>query len=305
MRVLLIDADSANGFPNLALMKLSAWRKAKGDSIDLIRGIPESLPLLEYGLGYASCVFFQNRDRLLKYISQLPFHLLLGGSGYNMSVKLASEIEHMRPDYELYPTPFSLGFTSRGCIRHCSFCIVPDKEGIINDSAPISEFHDPKHDKVILLDNNFGASPRWRENVGYLQEHGLKVNFNQGLDIRLMTEEFARALADLKYYNWTFKTRGLHFAFDSMGVENAIIKGIEILDSVGIPRKRLMFYILTGYDTTPEEDLYRVKKVAELGAVPYVMCYNRTKGKHDLARWANRRYYQFIPYENYVKVAEK
>lgn len=173
---------------------------------------------------------------------------------------------------------------------------------MIRDNAPISEFHDLQHDKVILLDNNFGASPRWRENIVYLKEHGLKVNFNQGLDIRILTEEFARALADLKYYNWTFKARGLHFAFDSMAVETAVIRGIEILDSVGIPRKHLMFYILTGYDTTPEQDLYRVRKVAELGAVPYVMRYNKTGGEHRLARWANRRYYQFIPYEKYVEV---
>jgi hypothetical protein len=299
MRILLIDADSANGFPNLALMKLSAWRKAKGDAVDLICGIPESPPLLDYDLGYASCVFFQNRDRLLNYVSQLSFRVLMGGSGYSMTTRLIEEIEHLKPDYELYPIDFSLGFTSRGCIRHCGFCIVPKKEGMIADHAPLSEFHDLKHDKVILLDNNFGASPRWRENVAYLKEHGLKVNFNQGLDIRLMTEEFARALADLKYYNWTFKARGLHFAFDSMGVENAVVKGIEVLDSAGIPRKHVMFYILTGYDTTPEEDLYRAQKVAELGAVPYVMCYNRTPGKHNLARWANRRYYQFMSFAEY------
>ena len=304
MKVLLIDADSVNGFPNLALMKLSTWHKSKGDSVDLIRGIPDTAPLENYDLGYASCIFFQNREKLIDYISQLPFRVLIGGSGFNLTSNLVPEIEHLRPDYDLYPTALiwvSLPEAVFGIAVSAS-C----KEGRqIRDNAPISEFHDPAHDKVILLDNNFGASPRWRENIAYLKEHGLKVNFNQGLDIRLMTEEFARALADLRYYNWTFKARGLHFAFDSMAIEPAIIKGIEVLDSVGIPRKHLMFYVLTGYNTTEEEDLYRVRKIAELGAVPYVMRYNRTGGRHDLARWTNRRYYQFLPFERYLEAESK
>jgi len=287
MRTLLVDADSQKGFPNLALMKISAGLKSIGHTVDLIRGIPDSPPLQHYDAAYLSCIFFQNRTRMIEYAKLLDCDCDFGGSGYDLTSELG-EWEHIMPDYSLYNVDFSLGFTSRGCIRSCPFCIVPQKEGFIRDNAPITEFHDPTHDKIVLLDNNFLASPQWRENAEYLQANGLKVNFNQGLDIRLMTEESANVLAGLRYYNWRFTTRGLHFAFDSMSVKDAVLRGVDLLTDAGIPRRHLMFYILVGFDTTEEEDLRRVEIVRSLGAVSYVMPYNDIHKK--IARLVNRRY---------------
>lgn len=301
-RILLVDADSHNGFPNLSIMKLSAYHKSLGDHVDLIKGIPSTAPLEQPDKAYISCIFFQNTKRVKDYAAQFSCPVELGGSGVDLKKELSYEIEHIRPDYSLYDLDYSLGFTSRGCIRKCGFCVVPEKEGMIRDNAPISEFLHPDHKKVILLDNNFQASPRWKENIVFLVERDLKVNFNQGLDIRLVNEEFARRLADTNYYNWTFKHRGLHFAFDSMGVEKAVVQGIDVLTNAGIRASHLMFYVLVGYDTTFDEDLYRVNILRDLGVKPYIQLYNQTKDRElrRLARWINRKYYEFLPFEGFM-----
>jgi aryl carrier-like protein len=301
MRVLLVDADSANGFPNLALMKLSAWLKQRGDSVDLVKGIPTTPPLERYDQAFGSCIFFQNRERFVAYMESLSCPYQAGGSGFDLKGELLEPIEHMRPDYDLYPTAFSLGFTSRGCIRKCGFCIVPEKEGHIRDHAPISEFHKAEHNKLLLLDNNFLASPKWKDNLTYIQENDLHVNFNQGLDIRLVNEEVAGRLASVKTMDWKFKRRGLHFAFDSLAVEKAVRKGISYLLTAGFKAKDLMFYVLVGYDTEEQEDLYRIETLRELGVMPYVMPFNSSSKPYvkKLARWVNRCYYQFIPYADF------
>ncbi len=298
--VLLIDADSKEGFPNLALMKLSAFYKSRGNEVIFQKGL--QYPLAPYDHAFLSCIFHQNADHARNLIEAMD-NISFGGSGFlpESKVNLGSDIEHVLPDYDLYDFPISMGFTSRGCKRKCDWCIVPIKEGKIRDHAPISEFLDPRHDSVILLDNNFQASPKWRENLDYLREKDLKVNFSQGLDIRLVDREFAEAISSVKYYDWTFKSRRLYFAFDTMAVESKIEKGLEILENAGIHAHRLMFYILIGFNTTIEQDLYRIKKVAEWGALPYAMNYNQNPDPKvkDIARWVNRRYYQFIPFEKY------
>ena len=298
MEVLLVDADSKKGFPNLALMKLSTWYKQQGHTIDLIKGIPTTKPLEQYDKVLISCIFYQNREQVLDYASQFD-NVQIGGSGFDYNIVLDQDIEHIMPDYSLYNLDYSIGFTSRGCIRNCGFCVVPEKEGFIRDNAPISEFHYPEHKKIILLDNNFQASPKWRENIEYLIEHDLKVNFNQGLDIRILDYDFASQLAQTKYYNWTFKRKGLHFAFDDLRYEKQIWAGIDLLENVGVNLKDVLFYVLIGYNTTEEEDLYRINSLYERGVRPYVMPYNQCKSK--LTRWVNRLYYQFIPWSEYNK----
>lgn len=271
--------------------------------MDLVRGIPGGPPLIPYDEGYISCIFFQNAQRVLQYSRMLDFPVVVvGGSGVDSGSVLIRSVEHIMPDYSLYDIDFSLGFTSRGCIRKCPWCIVPEKEGAIRDNAPVSEFHHPDHKKVVLLDNNFQASPKWRENLQYIIDKGLKVNINQGLDIRIVDEEFASMLAQAKTYGWTFKTRGLHFGFDTMRVEKAVRCGVEILNNAGIPSHHLMFYVLAGYNTTLEEDMHRVDVIRELGAKPYIMKYNQNSDPElkRLARWINRKYYEFLPFENFM-----
>lgn len=300
--VLLVDADSKAGFPNLALMKISMWHKRQGDTVDLIIGIPQTAPLMPYDKVYISVIYWQNATAASTYARQFRFgcEVVMGGIGWSFD-NLSDEIEHIMPDYDLYPTDFSMGYTSRGCIRKCKWCVVPRKEGTIQDNAPISEFLHPTHKNVILLDNNFQASPKWRENLEFLIEHKLKVNFNQGLDIRLMNNEFAEMLAKIRYSTWKFNTRRLHFAFDTPAIEKAIVKGIKILHNAGI--NSLMCYVLVGYNSTLQQDLRRIEILQELGVDPYVMRYNSVKGSHDilmhLARWINWRVCRNIPFVDY------
>jgi len=285
----------------LAIMKISAWHKKQGDSVDLIKGIPQAPPLIPYDKNYISVIYRQNATAANTYARMLEGEVDIGGIGDSYKTQ-PDEIEHIRPDYSLYGIDFSMGFTSRGCIRKCKFCVVPAKEGYIRDNAPILEFLDPAHDKVMLLDNNFQASPKWRENLSFIIDHTLKVNFNQGMDIRLMTKEFAEELAQTKYYSWSFKTRSLHFAFDSLKTERAVRRGIKRLELAGVPACNLMFYVLVGFDTTIKQDLYRVQVLKDLGVMPYIMVYNRKRDTElrRLARWVNRRYYQFIEWRDYT-----
>lgn len=305
MKQLMIDGDSKKGFPNLALMKLSAHLKAQGHTIDLIKGIPTTIPLETYDSVYVSCIFYQNADRVREYMKQFPKEtkVTYGGSGFKdeYHIQLDDAIEHIMPDYDLYDVDFSMGFTSRGCIRKCPWCIVPLKEGTICDHARITEFLDSRHKKLILLDNNFQSSPRWRENIQYLIDNKIRVNFNQGLDARLVTKEFADLLAETKCYAWNFKTLGAHLAFDTLSMEKPLRKAIALFDDAGMAPKRFIVYILVGHSTTYKQDLDRITKVRELGAVPYIMIFNKKQDTYlrHLARWINRKYYEWVPMEEY------
>ena len=305
MKILLVDADSHNGFPNLALMKLSAWYKQKGDMIDIIHGIPTTQPLETYDKAYISCLFFQNKEAILYYAQGLDIPYELGGSGVSYDNKLPDAIEHIKPDYSLYNTDYSMGFASRGCIRKCGFCIVPQKEGYICDNAPITEFHDPEHKKIILLDNNFLASPKWEQNLEYIIDHKLKVNFNSGLDIRLVNRNNAALLQQIMIQGWKFKKRNITFAFDSPNDTTAVVQGILTLRNAGMTLNynNCMFYVLVGFNTTPHDDLERVRILKELGVSPFVMRYNKTKGQNrilmHLSRWVNRKYYEHMDFCDY------
>lgn len=303
MRILLVDTDSKKDFPNLALMKISAWLKEVnngGLTVSLIKGIPTTAPLEPYDKTYLSVVFFQNREKVLDYANQIE-HVEVGGSGWDLETKLPDAIEHIMPDYSLYDVDYSMGYTSRGCVRNCGFCIVPKKEGGIHDHAPITEFHDANHDKIMLLDNNFQASPKWKENLDYIREHDLKVNFNQGLDIRTLNTEFVKELSSIKYSNWTFKRKTINFAFDDLRYEKQFREGVKLLDRHGIKPRHLSVYMLVGYNTTREQDIKRFRIMETLDVYPYVMRFNRTKDAwlRHFARYVNRKYYEFIEWDKY------
>ena len=169
-RVKLIDVDSK--IPNLALMKISAWHKEQGDIVSWDEPNPDIV--------YASIIFTVNRHKLYFLEQSYPnAEIHIGGPGYSFE-KLPKEIDSMFPDYSLYGCDYSLGFTTRGCIRNCPFCIVRRKEGYIRRYMRIEQFHDPKHKKVVLLDNNILAlKDFFIENMEYVAEHDLIVDFNQ------------------------------------------------------------------------------------------------------------------------------
>jgi len=307
VKVLLIDADyrkdDGEKFPNLALMKLSAYHKTQGDKVFLNDGCDPDLV-------YVSCVFTKNKTRALSAGRLYPnAKVVVGGTGVSLTITLPDEIEHIMPDYSLYDCDFSMGFTSRGCIRKCPWCVVPQKEKRIRDHAPITEFMHPDHDKLILLDNNFLASPKMWNNLEFIRDHDLKVSFNQGLDIRLLNEKIAGMLADIKYCDWHFTTPRLYFSFDLPEIEPQVRRGVEILENAGIKPRELMFYVLCGFASTHEQNMHRFKVLRELKTDPYVMVYNdidrripndpKRRTLKDFKRWVNGRIYKVDPWKKY------
>lgn len=298
MKVLLIDGDET-GFPNLALMKWSTYHKGKDNEVGLL-GNPKAP--LDPDEVYISCVFPWNAPYILGLGKMFNCPVHIGGSGVGFEPTLPEEVEHIMPDYSLYDIQYSMGFTSRGCNRNCPWCIVPKKEGSIKDHAPIDEFYVPKWRKIRLLDNNFLQSPKWYQNLREIIARKIRVDFNQGLDIRLVDQENARWLAKCRYSDTDFKEPRLRFAFDLPQIEDEIINRVELLLKQSIKPRHLFFYMLIGYNTTFEQDYHRFKVLDKLGALPFVMIYNNRKDDQrlrDFARWVNQRHYNWVPWKKY------
>lgn len=283
MNVLLIQYDGK--MPNLALMKLSAWHKQQGDDVGFNIADPDKI--------YISTIFDWNKEQVIGIPKLYECAVEIGGVGVDIHKELPFEIEHIMPDYDLYGIDYSMGYTSRGCPNNCPFCVVPKKEGKIKDNAPIGEFLHPNHDKLILFDNNFLASPSCKNNLQNMIDKNIMVNFNQGLDIRLITLENANMLSNILFFDHKFKSRRLNFAWDLMSLKEETIKRkIDILGDNGIKPYQLMFYVLCGFSTTLKQDMYRVMKLKEWGCDPFVMIYNNRKDNkelRDFARWVNRK----------------
>lgn len=276
MKVALIKIDGKN--PNLALMKLSSFHKKRGDDVSVI-----DLSHMNFDRIYASTVF-------------------VGGSGYDLKAKLPDEIEHIMPDYDLFNTDYNIGFTSRGCIRNCNFCLVRAKEGYIKEHSALKEFVDDRFNKVIIMDGNFLASPKWKEKLQEMIDKKLKVNFSQGLDLRLINDEVMEMLSKVKYYTWKFDRRSLHFAWDNIKDEKVILKGLETVLKY-IPPLHVMVYVLVGFDSTLDQDLYRLNKLIGFHVKPFVMVYNNKRDPvlRHMARWINKNFYEVCTWKEYCK----
>lgn len=298
MKVLLIDADQTD-FPNLALMKISSLHKKKGNQVHLLGQFGATPNPDEV---YISCVFPWKAPYALGISKMFNCKVHIGGSGVELDNQLPDEIEHIMPDYDLYSIHYSMGFTSRGCNRNCPWCIIPKKEGVIRDHAPIDEFYVSWWKKLRLLDNNFLQSPRWYENLKEIIARKIRVDFNQGLDIRLIDQENAKMLAKCRYSDTDFSEPRLRFAFDLPEIEDQVIEGIGHLFKAGIKPRHLFFYVLCGYETTFEEDYHRFEVLNKLGVLPFIMVYNNRKDNQqlrDFARWVDQRHYNWVPWEKY------
>jgi hypothetical protein len=297
MKVKLIDIDNPK-LGNLALMKISAYHKRQGDEVGFDIGDPDKV--------YISCIFKWNKPLALGLAKMFDCEVEVGGYGIN-SMKLQDEAEHIMPDYSLYGIQYSIGFITRGCIRKCPFCDVWKKEGEIRANSPISEFLHPDHDRVIIMDNNLlaydGALEILMELRDLTQTRGLKVCFTQGLDLRLLTREHAEILSQIDYRSLNFKERRLYVAWDRMGDEESILNGLEILKSAGFNMRNIMCYILTCFETSFDEDMYRFTKLCELGVDPYVMRYDRRGDRRDreFSRWVNRRWYKSFSFDKWER----
>lgn len=318
MRVGLIDVDGHN-FPNLPLMKISAYHKTRGDSVEWYQPLVHGFPAEPMDVVYMSRIFGDEYSTDYEYFINAK-KVIKGGTGYHIKVidgaevfdsehhkDLPEEIEHQYPDYSLYPQytkDTAYGFLTRGCSNNCSFCLVSKKEGRCSRKvADLQEFwKGQKH--IVLLDPNLLGC---KEHLGLLQQLAdskAKVDFTQGLDARFVTRENLELIKQIK-------VDMLHFAFDFMKFENQIIRGLtlvrEILD---INDRSAIVYMITNYDTTIEQDLYRVNKIRELGFAPDVRIYRKNSLPKihilkDLQRWCCNRYlYRTCDFMDYVPRAD-
>jgi len=285
-KVGLIDIDSK--IPNLALMKLSKYHKLLNHRVELISPLIANTCQDKYDLLVASKVFNYTE------MPYLPEKTHIGGSGIDLEKKLLDPVEHIYPDYSLYNCDYAIGYTSRGCNRKCSFCIVPKKEGKFKIVGNIYNFWN-RQDRLMLLDNSLNTDEgHFLMICDQLARNKIKTNFSQGLDIRYLTDEQAIALRGVPLW------KQIHFAWDSMGVEKAVRRGVKILDTHKLKHKS-MFYVLIGYNTTPEEDLYRIKTLRGLGIDPFVMPYDKFDSyQRQFARWVNHKaIFKTVPWKKY------
>lgn len=280
MKVGLVDVDGHN-FPNLALMKISAYHKAKGDSVEWI------FPLDSYDLVYQAKVFDNTYSKDIDWMPQAK-NIIKGGTGYGIDNKLPEEIEHTYPDYSIYPKMTkntAYGYLTRGCPRACRFCIVSEKEGRRSIKvADLNEFWRGQRN-IKLLDPNILACRQHMDLLKQLADSNAWVDFTQGLDIRLTNEENIKALNRIK-------TKMIHFAWDNPADDlKAKFEKFNELTDIKDYRKKSV-YILTNFNSTIEQDLHRIYTLRDMGFSPYVMVYNRSKAPkeiHKLQRWCNNR----------------
>lgn len=291
MRIGLMDVDGHH-FPNLCLMKLSAYHKARGDTVEWYDNEKW------YDLVYMSRVFTDTYSK--DYRGSIKADCIIkGGTGYGTGSKLPDAVEHMHPDYGLYPrfAGTAYGFLSRGCPRGCGFCIVGDKEGKKTRAvADLDEFWGGEKE-IRLLDANILACPDWERLFRQLAGSGAAVDFTQGLDVRLATPEKIAALNKVR-------TKMLRFAWDNPEDDlRPYFKRFSELTRVKDWRKRQV-YVLTNYGSTHEQDLYRIYTLRDMGYSPYVMVYEKPSAPEEtrrLQRWVNNKilFYSVKDFKDY------
>lgn len=251
---------------NLALMKISAYHKNIGDSVSL------NHPQDPCDLSYGSWLF----DFSPKYYTDYQ-----GGPGIDPAAKLEG-FDNIKPDYNLFSVDFSLGYTWEYCPRRCGFCVVP-KQHNPQVHHSIWEFHDTRFNKICLLNNNTFSDPQWWETFEEIWNANLIVRDENGYDLRLMDEEKAEALKRTRFEGQ------IHFAWDRIKDERVIIRGLRLAKQYKLNG---MVYVLMGYDTTFEEDLYRCQRIHSLGFDPFPMLYKQTRALRLFRRFIYLRYYR-------------
>ena len=306
MKVGLIDVDGHN-FPNIPLMKISAFHKREGDSVEWYKGILSD----HMNRVYMSKVFNFTQD--YPWVIDAD-EIVKGGSGYAIRLEdgkevyhkeidndLPYEVEHMYPDYSLYPSmtkDTAYGFLTRGCPRGCSFCHVEAKEGRCSRKvADLDEFWKGQK-KIVLCDPNILASADHKDLLQQLADSKARVEFNQGLDIRLISDS---NIDQLRKVNVT----QIHFAYDRYQDKDIIEPRLKAFSELGYNRSKgkVMVYILVNYDTTLEQDIERIQYCRELNFAPYPMIYDKEHANpiyRRLQRWCNNFIFWGVPtFEEY------
>lgn len=307
MRVRLTHLDGK--LPNLALMKLAHWHHAQGDTVTFSRKVAPEMFESGYDRVYGSAIFGFSRHNVAAFSEQWP-EAMVGGTGTDSPETVEQRLgveEYEHYDYSHYPDfTGSIGFTQRGCRLRCGFCVVPKKEGrprSVNTIAQIWRGEPyPRH--LHLLDNDFFGQPmeQWRARVEEILAGRFRVCFNQGINIRLITEESAAWVARLPYYDDGFTVRRLYTAWDNLKDEGIFFRGVDMLERAGVPPTHLMVYMLVGYRAgeTMDEIMYRFERMTARGIRPYPMVYNNANRElKRFQRWVIRKAYTFVPFDQY------
>lgn len=265
-------------YRNLALEKVRVYYQNKGVQVDVCPAI-----LNGYDEIWASSIFtFTDK-------AKTPPNSFKGGTGFDLKTKLPPEIDAIEPH-------LNFGFTTRGCIRKCKFCVVPEKEGHIHVVGDLLSLWDGKAKDITLYDNNILALPDHFEMIcNQAIDNKLRLDFNQGLDHRLLTTEIVDLLARISHKEY-------HLAFDYPAYFNSVDRAIDLLQNAGITRSTWL--VLTNYNTTFQEDLDRVNYLKSRNQNAYVMRYNghTTPELTQLARWVNNHsWFHGVTWDQFIE----
>lgn len=307
MNVLLLQLDGK--LPNLALMRVAAHHRALGDHVVLRRsGNKQALQARfddpAWGMVYGSLIFKSTEPLAKRVLVQYP-HAELGGTGWSLSRTLADVgIEGDLPvDYADYPLfKPSIGFAMRGCRLQCTFCVVPEKEGKARPAASITQiWRGGDHPRqILLLDNDFFGNPQWSSLIDELRAGAFRVCFTQGINARALNNETAAAIASVDYRDSNMREKRIYTAWDSIGHEKPLLRGLEALVKHGVKPDQIMVYMLIGHTDSPKDREHRRATLRAFGARPYPMPFTRTPDLVGFQRWVIGAYDKRVPWEQWM-----
>lgn len=277
MSMIALHDSDYTGFPNYALMKLSAYHKAQGDHVEWW------IPMVKYDRVYSSKIFtFSPEDPML------PPDTIKGGTGYGILDELPPEVDAMFPDYSLYPDcDHAIGFLTRGCIRKCPWCIVPKKEGMIRAYRSWREVKHPDCRDIVFMDNNVLASEWGLEQMEDMIGENVRIDFNQGMDARLITPEVAEIISKLKWI------RSVRMSCDTDAMLDTVLEKIDLLKRHGTKPYKVFVYLLVQDIVSAERRAVALRNAGvDVFAQPYRDFENSvepTRQMKDLARWVNHK----------------
>jgi len=290
LNIALIDVDGTK-FPNIALMKIAAYHKNNGDVVEWY------FPFNKYDIVYKSKVFTFTPDHY-GFINNTN-KIIQGGTGYDLLNELPIEIDKIQPDYTIYPNlKYTYGFITRGCPNNCKWCVVPTKEGNIKPYMDIEDITQNQNG-VILMDNNILAIDYGIKQIEKIIKLNIKVDFNQGLDARLINNDIAKLLSKVKWIE------SIRFACDSISMIDHVINAMELLEKHGVKRYRFNNYLLLNGNIN--DAYYRATELRKYGATINAQPFRNFKVNNvipqwqkDFARWCNRReLYKKIDFKEY------
>lgn len=313
MKIGLVDVDGhakkkkwgATIYPNLALCKIARWHRQRGDEVEW------AFPFYHYDKIYMSKVFNFSPDDLTAYNAD---EIIKGGTGYSITSQLPDEIDLTQPDYSIYPNipaDTAYGFLTRGCPNKCTWCVVPRKEGMIRPYMDVEDIAIEGRHKLVLMDNNILAGGDYaKQQLQKIIDRGYRVDFNQALDARLVTDEYARMLAKIKWID-----RRIRFGCDTQAQIGQCERAMELINSHGYKGEYFLYTIL---NDNFEECFKRVhywwernhynRKNHKQNIYPYSQPYRDPDNPRrpipewqlDMTRWVNKRQiFETIDFEDF------